>query len=207
MHSVESISINGLDGRKPAMSPRMKLIKRYANRRLYDTETSRTITLDDVAECVRLGRDVQVVDNLTGDDITSQVLGQTFLKISTEQNGGEFSTFLLTALIRGVLGNVSGFFSKLIEGGIGSGSLTPEKIEKIARSMVERGFLETVDLQGYVDKILFQLTEYRRRMDERVEEGIDLLKNEFSSLKETKIEELSDKIGEMARLIEEIQNR
>jgi len=185
----------------------MKLIKRYANRRLYDTETSRTITLDDVAECVRLGRDVQVVDNLTGDDITSQVLGQTFLKISTEQNGGEFSTFLLTALIRGVLGNVSGFFSKLIEGGIGSGSLTPEKIEKIARSMVERGFLETVDLQGYVDKILFQLTEYRRRMDERVEEGIDLLKNEFSSLKETKIEELSDKIGEMARLIEEIQNR
>ncbi|HNL11066.1 MAG TPA: polyhydroxyalkanoate synthesis regulator DNA-binding domain-containing protein, partial [Turneriella sp.] len=58
----------------------MKLIKRYANRRLYDPETSRTITLDEVAQYVRDGIDIKVVDNTNGEDITRKVLGQTFLK-------------------------------------------------------------------------------------------------------------------------------
>jgi polyhydroxyalkanoate synthesis repressor PhaR len=52
------------------------LIKRYANRKLYNTETSRYITLKGIATLLDLGDEVRVVDNETGDDITQVVLSQ-----------------------------------------------------------------------------------------------------------------------------------
>ena len=52
------------------------LIKRYANRKLYNTESSRYITLKGISELVREGREIRVVDNESGDDITPIILSQ-----------------------------------------------------------------------------------------------------------------------------------
>ncbi len=52
------------------------LIKRYANRKLYNTESSRYITLKGISELVREGKDVRVIDNESGDEITPIVLSQ-----------------------------------------------------------------------------------------------------------------------------------
>ena len=62
-------------------------IKKYANRRLYDTESSTYITLDRLAQMVREGREFQVVDAKTGEDITRQVLTQII--VDEEARGGE----------------------------------------------------------------------------------------------------------------------
>lgn len=56
------------------------VIKKYANRRLYDTETSAYITLEDMCERVKAGRDFVVVDAKTGQDLTRQVLTQIILE-------------------------------------------------------------------------------------------------------------------------------
>jgi len=61
-------------------------IKKYANRRLYDTESSTYITLDRLAQMVREGREFEVVDAKTGDDITRQVLTQII--VDEEARGG-----------------------------------------------------------------------------------------------------------------------
>jgi polyhydroxyalkanoate synthesis repressor PhaR len=61
------------------------LIKRYANRKLYNTESSRYITLKGISELVHEGRDVRVVDNETGEDITSIVLSQILVDDQKQQ--------------------------------------------------------------------------------------------------------------------------
>jgi len=61
-------------------------IKKYANRRLYDTESSAYITLDRLAAMVREGREFEVVDAKSGDDITRQVLTQII--VDEEARGG-----------------------------------------------------------------------------------------------------------------------
>jgi polyhydroxyalkanoate synthesis repressor PhaR len=66
-------------------SPERHLIKKYANRKLYDTRTSRYITLDGIAELVREGHDIRVVDRDTGADLTQVVLSQIVL---TEEKRG-----------------------------------------------------------------------------------------------------------------------
>ena len=62
------------------------VIKKYANRRLYDTESSTYITLDRLAQMVREGREFEVVDAKTGEDITRQVLTQII--VDEEARGG-----------------------------------------------------------------------------------------------------------------------
>lgn len=58
----------------------MILIKKYSNRRLYDTDQSRYITLDELAERIRLGADVQVLDASSGSDLTQATLVQIVLE-------------------------------------------------------------------------------------------------------------------------------
>jgi polyhydroxyalkanoate synthesis regulator protein len=53
-----------------------RIIKRYQNRKLYDTNASRYVTLDDIATLIREGEDVQIIDNQNQDDLTSVTLTQ-----------------------------------------------------------------------------------------------------------------------------------
>ena len=57
----------------------VRLIKRYESRKLYDTEESRYVSLEEIAGWVRQGQEVKVLDNATGTDVTSQTLTQIIL--------------------------------------------------------------------------------------------------------------------------------
>jgi len=65
----------------------MLIIKRYSNRKLYNTETKHYITLDQIAELIRNGREIQVIDNNSGEDITTLVLTQIILEQEKKQAG------------------------------------------------------------------------------------------------------------------------
>jgi polyhydroxyalkanoate synthesis repressor PhaR len=56
------------------------VIKRYSNRKLYDTQESRYVTLEEIEEMIRAGREVSVVDAATGEDLTSVTLTQIILE-------------------------------------------------------------------------------------------------------------------------------
>jgi polyhydroxyalkanoate synthesis repressor PhaR len=57
----------------------IRLIKRYESRKLYDTEESRYVSLDEIASWIRQGQEVRVMDNATSVDVTSQTLTQIIL--------------------------------------------------------------------------------------------------------------------------------
>ena len=56
------------------------VIKRYSNRKLYDTQESRYVTLEELEELIRAGREISVVDVSTGEDLTSVTLAQIILE-------------------------------------------------------------------------------------------------------------------------------
>src|SRR6516164_2276790 len=75
------------------------IVKKYANRRLYNTESSSYITLDNLAEMVRQGRDFVVYDAKTGEDITRSVLTQIIV-----EEEGKGRHLLPTAFLRQLIG-------------------------------------------------------------------------------------------------------
>lgn len=72
----------------------IRLIKRYESRKLYDTEESRYVSLDEIANWIRQGQEVKVVDNATGSDVTSQTLTQIIL-----DEGRKGTSFLPSELL------------------------------------------------------------------------------------------------------------
>ena len=78
-------------------------IKKYANRRLYDTESSAYITLDRLAAMVREGREFEVVDAKTGEDITRQVLTQII--VDEEARGATMLPISFLKQLIGLYGN------------------------------------------------------------------------------------------------------
>jgi polyhydroxyalkanoate synthesis repressor PhaR len=69
------------------MSADRHLIKKYANRKLYDTRTSRYITLEGISRLVREGHDIEVMDRDTGRDLTPLILSQ--IVMGEEKRGGD----------------------------------------------------------------------------------------------------------------------
>lgn len=81
------------------------LIKRYASRRLYNTETSDYVTLEDIAGFIRAGREVQIIDLKSGDDLTRQYLLQI---VAEHESKGDtvLPTNVLTDLVRAYTSNM-----------------------------------------------------------------------------------------------------
>jgi polyhydroxyalkanoate synthesis repressor PhaR len=76
----------------------MSVIKRYANRKLYDTRAKRYVTLDHLAELVRQGEDLSVLDHASGEDITVLTLAQVIVEQEKKAHGG-----LPQALLQGLI--------------------------------------------------------------------------------------------------------
>ncbi|HJS39623.1 MAG TPA: polyhydroxyalkanoate synthesis repressor PhaR [Burkholderiales bacterium] len=96
------------------MESQVRLIKKYPNRRLYDTKTSSYITLADVKQMVLKQEDFQVVDAKSGDELTRQILLQIILE---EESGGVpmFSSDLLSQMIRSYGSAMQGFMGTYLE--------------------------------------------------------------------------------------------
>ena len=58
----------------------MRKIKKYANRKLYDTKEKQYISMDQLSELIKAGEDVSIVDNKTGEDLTSSIVSQLLAK-------------------------------------------------------------------------------------------------------------------------------
>ena len=91
-----------------------RLIKKYPNRRLYDTKTSSYITLADVKQMVQKNEDFQVLDAKTNEDLSRQILLQIILD---EESGGMpmFSSDLLSQMIRSYGSAMQGFMGTYLE--------------------------------------------------------------------------------------------
>jgi polyhydroxyalkanoate synthesis repressor PhaR len=87
-----------------------RVIKRYGNRKLYDVAASEYVSLEQIAAIIRRGETVEVIDNVTGDDITAQTLTQVVLEEGKRGRDVLQSDLLHDMLRRG---------GKVIESGVG----------------------------------------------------------------------------------------
>ncbi len=117
-----------------------KIIKRYANRKLYDTERSSYVTLEDIAVMIKAGEEVQVVDNKSGEDLTSVTLAQIIFEAEKKKSAMPLS--LLRTLIR--------------DGGDVIGEFAREQVEKVqSQTQVIRDRAEKLrtELEDRVDRV------------------------------------------------------
>jgi polyhydroxyalkanoate synthesis repressor PhaR len=110
-------------------------IKKYANRRLYDTSRSTYITLDDLATMVREGREFRVVDARTEDDITHNVLTQIIME--AEQKG---QTMLPVGFLRDLIALYGDSMQSMVPGYLNGAMESFRRNQQQFRSAIEGAF-------------------------------------------------------------------
>lgn len=123
----------------------MPLIKRYPNRKLYDTEAKQYVTLEQIAALIRTGQDVQVIDYESGEDLTSLTLSQVILD-QEKRSSGFLPQSLMTSLIRSG-GETLDYLLRSLQGTLPMGANLVE--EKLAR-LVAAGTLSTEQAKAVV---------------------------------------------------------
>jgi polyhydroxyalkanoate synthesis repressor PhaR len=117
----------------------MRTIKRYPNRKLYDLERKRYVTLDDISVMIQDGEDIQVIDHETGDDLTSITLSQIIFEREKKQSGF-LPKSVLTALIRTSTAPID-YLKKSVSTSVSALQLLENEIDHRITSLVAKGEL------------------------------------------------------------------
>jgi polyhydroxyalkanoate synthesis repressor PhaR len=142
----------------------VRVIKRYANRKLYDTERSRYVTLDELAGLVRAGEDLRIIDNQTKEDLTSVTLAQILL----EEEKRAHRNRPLDAM-RQLIGQSGELFQRRIGEPVNQWrSSVEESVNRLLKSGEERAAETRASLQAWFDQNTQALEELQARLDERL---------------------------------------
>jgi len=168
----------------------MKLIKRYSNRKLYDTERSSYVTLEEISQMVRDGSELRIVDNKSGEDITSVTLAQ----IVFEQEKKDKRTLPMQAL-RDMIRSPSDFISRLSRDVSDMREDAKSQVEKVKRTAAQQQADVVAPVREFLDSIPRALEEVQARIDLRIGESFEQLKH----LPET-VDQVKRLKAEVARL-------
>jgi len=177
-------------GEQKALPP--IVVKKYANRRLYNTETSSYVTLDDLAAMVRDGRDFVVYDAKSSEDLTRSVLTQ----IIVEQEG-KGQNMLPTSVLRQLIGlygdNLQSLVPRYLEAAMASFSQQQEQMrDTLSKTM--SGFLpfpsSVSDMQevskqniAMMERAMSLFTPFARREENAPSDETEALKKEIETLR------------------------
>lgn len=167
------------------------LIKRYANRKLYNTETSRYITLKGIAELIEQGEDVRVIDNESGEDITSVTLSQ--ILVDTERMNHSVPRTLLSDLIQKSGDALYGALKK----GVGDASGGIDELQKNVRRAIRTP-------QEEAARVRESVADARNDFDGLIQAAVERVFKALDLPRRSDIETLSENLERVANALERL---
>jgi polyhydroxyalkanoate synthesis repressor PhaR len=128
------------------------VIKRYPNRKLYNTETKQYITLDGIATLIRQGQEVSVVDYASGDDLTAVTLTQVIFEQEKRRSGFLPQTVLMGLIQAG--GDTMASLRRSLASPLDLARHVDEEIEKRVQALISRGELAAEEGGRLREKLL-----------------------------------------------------
>jgi polyhydroxyalkanoate synthesis repressor PhaR len=189
-----------------AMSTR--IIKRYRNRRLYDTQEKKTVKLEDLAELVKKEVDFKIVDSRTEKDVTLSVLTKVLSESITEnkKNLKQTSNLIRLLIVRG--GEITmDFFKKSVLFGLGVFDLTAEKAEKLVDEMIKRGEMSQSDRAKAVKELLKGHDERMQKLNAKIDETVEKVTAKVRGKEKDELAKLHQKLDNLTKVVEKLEKK
>ena len=191
-----------------------RVIKRYANRKLYDTQRSRYVTLDQIADMIRGGDDVRIVDNNSKEDLTTVTLAQiifeeekkqkSFLPLNAMRNiiqsGGE----RIEELVSQAQKKVSGVFSRKHADKASNGEEPPHE-EPAAEAEPREGAGALREFREWIESSQQKIEDWQKKMDERVRHLVEGI-SPFAALSK-EVAGIAARLGEMEKRLDRLEDQ
>ena len=182
----------------------MHKIKKYANRKLYDTTDKRYISLEQLSELIKKGEEVVIVDNRSGEDITSAIVSQLLAR-DKKADDTEVPSGILIQLLRKGSGTVFDYAKKyttLIQSGL---TMAEDEIDRLVALLVKdkelsekEGSHLKKEITGYAETLKNWISD---NIDQRIKEVMKVT----PLVSKEQMEELKDMIESLAKKVEKLE--
>ncbi len=180
-----------------------RIIKRYSNRKCYDTETSRYINIEDIEELVRDEVDIKIIDNSTKEDITAIYLSKIIMT-QEKRNKDRFTPMFLTREIqrrsKPMLEKFMGTYKK------GSDILFKEyeQAKELIGKLLAEGVSEK-DAKELVNNIIAMTKSSPKEVERFIDSRIKSTMSKLGAPSEEEIDELNRKLDELQKKLNELK--
>jgi polyhydroxyalkanoate synthesis repressor PhaR len=174
-----------------------RVIKRYANRKLYDTLRSCYVTLDNISVMICSGEEVQIIDNQSGEDLTGLTLAQIIFEIEKKKQ------FMPLGLLRDIIRSRSDALAELYRDSVGRvqatalefrdsvQKATDRTVDAIQDTVVRRPIVSAKELLTQTQR---SLDDLQAGMEQRFKGGVGVLSREVAELR-AKLTELEERLN------------
>ena len=192
----------------------MRVIKRYSNRRLYDTTDSRTITQSHLASMVREGADVKIVDTASGRDITLAILGRIMISEAPRWGDRRQTKEVFSKLIM-VGGEKSmSILKNTVLASIGAFQVTRARAEKVIDDLIKKGDLDkskrkqaVMELLDKAEKSTSQLKERVLKEAGRAQQEVTGVIKKLNLAKQTDLKKIEAKMDKLAKQLKKLEKK
>ena len=180
------------------------IIKKYGNRKLYDTQEKKYINLYGITRLIREGMEIKVVDNKNKEDITSLILAQIIVEQEKTKKVILPSIFFPLDVLRKGGENMLNLSKKIIFAGIGTISFTREKANKIADELIKRGELSKDESKEFIVDLLNKAEKEKNKIFERIKPEIKYRLEKMNFVSKKYVDDLEKKVQELENRIEHL---
>lgn len=181
-----------------------RLIKRYANRKLYDTEESHYVSLQDILRLVRAGEDIEVIDSRTGEDLTSVTLAQAM----TEEEKSSEDSVLPLDVLKELIKRGSESLNELMRvsrlAGKGAVQMAEESTSKYFRKLVDRGEMNEDEARNYLKLLSRAVTKRRHSLEGEIDERVRVYVRALDLPSRSEINKIGKKVDS---IVEKLDSR
>lgn len=181
----------------------MRLIKRYPNRKLYDTEAKEYVNLLGIAEHIRSGEEVQVIDHKTGEDLTALTLTQVILE-EEKLKSGFLPSNILSALVKAG-GETVGGVQKTLANTLNWWSHFDEEIQNRLQALVSQGDITREEANRLFRKIVAAGDKLRTSSVKTGQGTVESLLNRRGIPSKNELDKLNQQLDKLEEKIQALE--
>jgi polyhydroxyalkanoate synthesis repressor PhaR len=176
-----------------------RLIKKYSNRRMYDTKTSRPITLSEVADLIKQGKEIKVMGHQTGKDLTSITLIQILL--GQEKNKKEVFSLILRELIRKRENSFLELYPTNLFTALNDAPFSVEKARGVVRELVGKKRISKIEGEKLLEILLARIQENKEVLEKEIEDKLKKKIKDVENFYRREILELRKSVENLKELL------
>jgi polyhydroxyalkanoate synthesis repressor PhaR len=184
----------------------MHMIKKYANRKMYDATDKRYISRDQLAELIKKGEEVAIIDNRTGEDLTVSVVSQLIgMDSKDKENEGAVSSRFLMQLLRKGGGTLTDYAKKYVSVWQGALTMAEDEIDKLVGMLVKNKELSLSEGNRLKEEIIGYTNSLKGWISESINKRVGDVFDAMNLATNDQIKALSGKVDALDKKVKQLK--
>jgi polyhydroxyalkanoate synthesis repressor PhaR len=184
----------------------MHVIKKYANRKLYNTKDKQYLTMDSLAELIKAGEEVSILDNETGEDLTSAIVSQLLAREKGDDEKAVPSGVLIQMLRKG-RGTLFGYGKKYISLWQSAFTMSRGEMEKLVNALVKDKELSEFEGKSLKKEIVSFTSNLKTWIIENIDHRVDEVLKMMNLATKDQLTELIKKVDDLTRQVKNLEKK